>query len=65
MKPSIDLKALRKKRGWTQKEAATELKFCRSYIAAVENKRQGISIGMMNAIIRVFGIKYEDFYQDT
>jgi len=64
MKPWIDLKGLRKERGWTQKEAAKELQFCRSYIAAVESKRQGISIEMMNAIIRVFGIRYEDFYKN-
>ena len=62
MKPRIDLKGLRKDRGWTQWQTATELGFCRSYISAVENGKQGLSIEMMNAIIRVFDVKYEDFY---
>jgi len=62
MKPQIDLKELRKNRGWTQWQAAAELGFCRSYISSVENGKQGISVEMMNAIIRVFGVKYEDFY---
>ena len=64
-KPMIDLKKLREERGWRQYQAAEELGFCRSYIAMVENGRQGISTGMMNAIIRVFGVKYEDFYQEV
>jgi len=62
MKPQIDLRALRKIRGWTQSQAAAKLGFCRSYISAVENGKQGISVEMMNAIIRVLGMKYEDFY---
>ena len=63
MKPQIDLKQLRQQRGWTQWEAAEELGFCRSYISAVENGKQGISVGMMKEIIQVFGVKYEDFYR--
>ena len=62
MKPLINVKQLRKRRGWTQERTASELGFCRSYISAVENRKQGISVDMMNAIIRVFGVKYEDFY---
>jgi len=62
MKPQIDLKGLRTERGWTQLQTAEELGFCRSYISAVENGKQGISVEMMRAIIRVFGIQYEEFY---
>ena len=62
MKPFIDLKKLREDREWTQLQAATELGFCRSYISAIENSKQGISIEMINAIIRVFNVSYEDFY---
>jgi len=62
MKPRIDLKKLRKERGWTQMQTAVALGFCRSYISAVENDKQGISIEMMNAIIQVFNVKYDDFY---
>ena len=62
MKPQIDLKRLRHQRGWTQGQAAEELGFCRSYISAVENDKQSISVEMMRAIIQVFGVKYEDFY---
>ena len=62
MKPRIDLKRLREDRDWTQIQAAKALGFCRSYISAVENSKQGISIDMLNAIIRVFGVNYEDFY---
>jgi len=63
MKPKIDLKMLRKTRGWTQVKAAEELGFCRSYISAIENGKQGISLEMMNTIVRVFGVKYKDFYK--
>ena len=62
MKPCIDLKKLREDREWTQLQTAKALGFCRSYISAVENSKQGISIDMLNAIIRVFGVTYEDFY---
>jgi DNA-binding XRE family transcriptional regulator len=63
MKPTIGLRMLRKARGWTQLQAAEELGFCRSYMSAVENGKQGVSVEMINAIIRVFGVKYEDFYK--
>jgi len=63
-KPQIDLKALRKIKGWSQLETAEKLGFCRTYYTDVENKRQGISTAMMRAIIKVFNVKYEDFYQD-
>lgn len=62
MKPRIDLRRLQRRRGWTQEYTAAELGFCRSYISAVENGKQGVSVDMMNAIIRIFGVKYEDFY---
>jgi DNA-binding XRE family transcriptional regulator len=63
-KPKINLKKLREERGWLQKEAAEELGFSRSYLVDVENGKKGISINMMNAIIRIFNVKYEDFYTD-
>ena len=62
MKPRIDLRELRAARGWTQLQTASELGFCRSYISAVENGKQGLSVEMVNAIIQVFGVRYEDFY---
>ena len=65
MKPCIDLKKLREDREWTQLQTAKALGFCRSYVSAVENSKQGISIDMLNAIIRVFGVTYEDFYMRT
>jgi len=63
MKPFIDLKKLREDRNWTQMQAAKALGFCRSYISAVENRKQGVSTEMINAIIRVFNVRYEDFYK--
>jgi len=63
MKPKIDLRGLRQERGWTQLQTSRKLGFCRSYISAVENGKQGFSVGMMNAIIRVFKVKYDDFYK--
>ena len=50
-------------RSWTQWQTAHSLGFCRSYISAVENGKQGLSVEMMNAIIRVFKVRYEDFYK--
>lgn len=64
-KPEIDLKSLRERRGWTKTEAAKKLGFCRSYVTEVENGTQGISVKMIRAIIKVFDVKYEDFYQNT
>jgi len=63
-KPYIDLKALRKAKGWSQLETSERLGFCRSYYTDVENERQGISKTMMRAIIQVFQVAYDDFYQD-
>ena len=63
-KPQIDLRALRKQKGWTQVKTAKKLGFCRTYITDVENGRQGISKTMMRAIIQVFGVNYEDFYRN-
>jgi len=65
MKPQIDLRALRKSRSWTQVQTAAELGFCRTYISAIENGKQGISLNMMAAIVRVFGVMYEDFYNSN
>ena len=62
MKPFIDLRKLREDREWTQMQTASALGFCRSYISAVENRKQGVSTEMLNAIIRVFNVRYEDFY---
>ena len=61
-RPTIDVRMLRKNRGWLQEKAAEELGFGRSYLSAVESGKRGISINMMQAIIRVFDVKYEDFY---
>ena len=63
-KPYINLKAMRKAKDWSQLETAERLGFCRTYYTDVENGRQGISKAMMRAIINVFNVKYEDFYQD-
>ena len=64
MKPQINLRKLRKERGWTQEQVASELGFCRSYISVIENGKQGLSGEMINAIIKVFDVKYEDFYNE-
>jgi len=60
--PWIDLKKLRKEKGWTQKDVADRLGFSRCYISAVETEKRGISIKLMGNIIKVFNVKYEDFY---
>jgi len=65
MKPFIDLRKLREDRNWTQLQTAKALGFCRSYVSAVENRKQGVSTEMINAIIRVFHVRYEDFYMQT
>jgi len=62
-KPYIDLAALRKTRNWTQAEAAKHLGFSRSYYSEVELGKQSISTKMMYAIIKVFGVQYEDFFK--
>lgn len=57
----IDIRKLRQDRGWLQREAAEKLGVTRSYISAVENGKRGISMSIMEAIIRIFDVKYEDF----
>jgi putative transcriptional regulator len=61
----IDLRKLRKERGWVQADTAEKLGVTREHLSAVENNRRGISMKMMASIIRVFGVKYEDFYQSS
>jgi transcriptional regulator with XRE-family HTH domain len=58
----IDLRKLRTSRGWSQRKAADELGFSRAYLSAVENSKRSVSLKMMAAIIKVFRVKYEDFY---
>jgi transcriptional regulator with XRE-family HTH domain len=57
----IDIKTLREERDWTQEETADKLGFSRSYLSSVENGKRNVSIQMMEAIIRVFNVKYDDF----
>ncbi|MCL2702765.1 MAG: helix-turn-helix transcriptional regulator [Defluviitaleaceae bacterium] len=57
----IDVKELRTARGWLQWEAADKLGVTRAHLSAIENKKKGISIKLMTAIIKVFHVKYEDF----
>ncbi len=61
----IDVKALRKSRGWLQREAAEKLGIARAHLSVIENNKCGLSVEMMDAIIRVFGVKYEDFYTSS
>ncbi len=63
-KASIDVKALRESRGWLQKDTAARLGVSRAHLSALEHHKKGLSVSMMDAIIRVFGVTYEDFYSD-
>ena len=63
-KPWIDVRRLREKRQWLQSEAAEKLGISRSYLSAVEHGRRGISMNAMAAVMKVFGVKYEDFHKD-
>ncbi len=58
----IDLKKLRTERGWRQWETAEKLGLSRTYVSALENGRRGVSLSVMEAVIRVFGVGYEDFF---
>ena len=60
----INLRRLREQRGWTQTQAAAKLGFARAYVSRVETGKSGISLNMMHALIRVFHLKYADFYDD-
>jgi len=63
-KPHIDLLAMRNERNWTQEDTAKHLGFSRSYYSEVEIGKQSISTRMMYAIIKVFGVQYEDFFKE-
>ncbi len=58
----IDIRVLRKERGWLQRDAAAQLGISRAHLSAVENGNRGFSLNLINAAMRVFGVKYEDFY---
>ena len=62
--PWIDLKKLREGNGWLQNETAEKLGFCKSYISSLETGKKGFSKKMMKMIIKVFNVKYEDFYSN-
>ena len=62
-KPKIDIKRLRYRMGWSQTRTAQELGFSRKHINALENGKTNISIKMMYAIMRVFNVEFEDFYE--
>ena len=62
IKPKFDFKKFRSQRNLTQDELAYMLGFSRSHIATIETGRQGVSTGVMHALIETFGIAYEDFY---
>jgi len=57
----IDIRSLRQKKGWRQQETANKIGVSRSYLSAMENKRRGISANIMESIINIFGVRYEDF----
>lgn len=59
----IDLKELRMNNGWRQWETAERLGVTRAYISALETGRRSVSLRLMAAIIKTFGVKYEDFYK--
>jgi transcriptional regulator with XRE-family HTH domain len=63
-KARIDIRSLRTSRGLLQREAAEMLGISRAHLASVESGRRGLSLGMMDAIIREFGVKYEDFFAE-
>jgi len=62
--PWIDIKKLREDKGWNQNQTAERLGFSRTYLSSIEHGRRGVSVNMMKKIIKVFGVKYEDFYDD-
>ena len=62
--PHINLTALRKQKNWTQAYTAKHLGYSRSYYSEVELGKQSISIRMMYSIIKVFGVRYDDFFID-
>ena len=64
-KTTTNIKELRESKGWSQTRTAEELGFTRSYFAEVEKGRQGVSLHMMAALMRVFQLRYEDFYEDS
>jgi len=63
-KTTINLRALRETRGWTQERAAEELGITRFHLADIETGRRRISLEMAQVLVRVFHIKFEDFFDD-
>ncbi len=63
-KPWINVKALRLSRGWCQAETAERLGIGRAHLSMLENDKCGFSAKVIDAVIRVFNVKYENFYTD-
>ena len=61
----IDLMRLRISRGWSRKETASRLGISCTLISQIETGQNAVSAASMSAIMRVFGVKYEDFFKSA
>jgi len=55
MKVAHEIKAIRIKLGYTQKELAKKLKVIQQYISKIENGHENVSVGTLKRIADVFG----------
>ena len=55
MKVAHEIKAIRIKLGYTQKELAKKLKVIQQYISKIENGHENVSVGTLKRIAAVFG----------
>ena len=53
------LKAVRKKKSFTQKQTADALGVTQSYLSAVENGKKLFSTGFIIELIKFYGVPYE------
>ncbi|MCV6586131.1 MAG: helix-turn-helix transcriptional regulator [Marinibacterium sp.] len=56
------IKALRRARGWTQKDLADRLSVSRQTVIAIENGRYDPSLPLAFAIASVFGQRIEEIF---
>lgn len=59
------LKAVRKKKSFTQKQTADALGVTQSYLSAVENGKKLFSTGFIIELIKFYGVPYEMIFDQT
>jgi DNA-binding XRE family transcriptional regulator len=60
---AVGLKAMREKRGLTQRKLAHDLGISQNYIPAIEGRARHAGPKLQQQMVRYFGCRFEDLFQ--